>query len=490
MKRNVWYFLIVLMALAGFSACINDENGVPENDESKKTTYVGLTITLPSESALKAEPEDYNPVGNYAGNTGIFNVDIYLLSGDGNTLLSSARYEGSTSNFGFSSSSGSYVLTLLHPFKTTPGDKQMIVVINSPETFNQNAVPSDSKLYQLSSGVGSLSLSDLAQVSTDPASQNQDGTYADILVLSGKTTAAFTILDDISPQDVAGGQNVMPVNVTRVPSRVIVTTTASSSVGTLGTISNVTYSVAQGANSVYLFPQKTSGAISTWGYGYVPTASSYSSQASTYYDYTDLSNSSAVPAKPAQAGKEVALPGKFLLENTHVVGDAGTSQYRKGNTAYVLIRATFTPTTTIDGGTLTGGTFYVGATDGGIYSSVAAARDVANGGTANQDVYEYTNGKVLYYVWLNPDNITKPVNSPVIRNNIYHINIASFKSIGFNWNPLVPPGPTNPDPKPTNPTEPTDPPVKPEEPLSSSDTYMSVNISVLPWVVHSYDIDL
>ena len=28
---------------------------------------------------------------------------------------------------------------------------------------------------------------------------------------------------------------------------------------------------------------------------------------------------------------------------------------------------------------------------------------------------------------LNPDNIAKPLNSPVVRNNIYHINISAFK---------------------------------------------------------------
>ncbi|MBF0650554.1 fimbria major subunit, partial [Dysgonomonas sp. GY75] len=78
-----------------------------------------------------------------------------------------------------------------------------------------------------------------------------------------------------------------------------------------------------------------------------------------------------------------------------------------------------------------------------------------------------------------------------IRNNIYHVNINSFKRIGVNWNPLIPSGPDvpyNPDPKPSGP-EPENP-VDPNGPLSSDDTYMSVDIKVLMWTVHTYDIDL
>jgi hypothetical protein len=486
MKQRILYYFVLLTLLVGITACNNDD--LKNDDDLEKTTYMGLSLFFPGESGLKAEPEDYNPKGYYAGNTVIETVDIYLLSGDGSTLLDRGRY--GIGDFGFRQEAGVDMMRLNTPFKTTPGNKQMIVIVNSPEALS-TTIPSDTYRYTLTSGGGSLSLSDLADVSTDPISVDpSSGAYGDMLVLSGKTTTAFTIADDVSSQEViSNGNNVAHVDVTRVPSRAIVTSTAPAAVGTLGTISDVTYSVAQGANSVYLFPQKTSGAISTWGYAYVPASSDYQTTATQYYDYSDLNNASPVPSKPVEAGKEITLPGKFLLENTHISGAAGTSQYRKGNTAYVLVRAKFTPSATKDGGALNAsGTFYVGGTDGYIYSSVETATNPLTG-TQYQSVAEYTGGKVLYFVWLNPDNITKPVNSPVIRNNIYHININSFKSIGLNWNPLVPPGVTNPDPKPVNPTEPTNP-VDPEEPLSSSDTYMSVDIAVLRWVVHSYDIDL
>jgi hypothetical protein len=76
----------------------------------------------------------------------------------------------------------------------------------------------------------------------------------------------------------------------------------------------------------------------------------------------------------------------------------------------------------------------------------------------------------------------------VVRNNIYHANIAGFSSIGYNWNPLVPPGGVNPDPQPGGPEPPSA--IDPNDPLSDFNTYMSVEISVLNWGFHSYQIDL
>lgn len=112
----------------------------------------------------------------------------------------------------------------------------------------------------------------------------------------------------------------------------------------------------------------------------------------------------------------------------------------------------------------------------------------------NQRVALYENGKVLYYAWLNPDDISAPLNSPVVRNNIYHVNITGFSRIGYNWNPLYPEdpdttNPQNPDPKPSNPDEP-DAPVDPTDPLTPEQTYMTVEVNVLNWLVHSYDVQL
>jgi hypothetical protein len=94
---------------------------------------------------------------------------------------------------------------------------------------------------------------------------------------------------------------------------------------------------------------------------------------------------------------------------------------------------------------------------------------------------------MLYFVWLNPDNIEKPLNSPTMRNNIYQINISAIHKLGVNWNPLNP-DVSNPNPKPAG-DEPASP-IVPTDPLSLDDTYMSVDIEVQNWEVHSYDVVL
>ena len=54
----------------------------------------------------------------------------------------------------------------------------------------------------------------------------------------------------------------------------------------------------------------------------------------------------------------------------------------------------------------------------------------------------------------------------MVRNNIYHLHIASISQLGSNWNPLVPKDKDNPDPFPNdNPNEPTTPRVFPHDPL-------------------------
>jgi hypothetical protein len=135
------------------------------------------------------------------------------------------------------------------------------------------------------------------------------------------------------------------------------------------------------------------------------------------------------------------------------------------------------------------GTFYYGFIDNVIYANLAdAVAAAATPTVGNQPVQTYTGGKMLYYAWLNPDNASDPTqwtNSPVVRNNIYHINIRSFNELGTNWNPLVPPGVTNPDPEPPGPEPET--PIDPTDPIGKNQTYMSVQVEIIPWNMHSYD---
>ena len=157
---------------------------------------------------------------------------------------------------------------------------------------------------------------------------------------------------------------------------------------------------------------------------------------------------------------------KFVLPTLHkyvVKTDANARQntgYRKGNTAYILVRGYITPKSYVDAnGDIQPGTSLAATADlflganGVFYADHNTVRDASKKGVAGQTAQKYVGRKVMYFVWINPDDLAKAVNSPVIRNNIYHVSIKGISKIGANWNPLVPV--ENPShPKITDPNDP------------------------------------
>lgn len=257
------------------------------------------------------------------------------------------------------------------------------------------------------------------------------------------------------------------------------------------------------------------------------------------------------------------MKGDFLLPTTHkhntTAPDYKLNQngYYKGNTAYLMIRTIFQPnkinvdndptgtgvgrptsvklpetftynpiTSTTPAGAPTSGTLpdkLVRGANGMFYSTVWASQDPMYNGVNGQAIEIFdkvqlggvTVGyKMIYFAWVNPDKVDpsgtgKWLNSPVYRNNIYHVQLEGVGGTGLSWNPLIPADPThpsgttpnNPDPQtpsttvtiPGNPpvTPPNIPtPVVPQNPLTPNKTFMSVKTTVLPWQVHGYKFKL
>ena len=458
----------------GIVACSSNDLDERDNELGNKETYVNLSIKLPSGQKSRALPDDYNTDGTYEGNDYVKTLDIYIINTTGEVEEAKRFYSS-----GLSSSNGVYSPS--QPFRTTSGYKQIYVVLNSPAELATTLIKEN----------------DLISIEGLAAIENIDGTDYDVITMTGKTSSDVYIEPDVPAQDVTTGANRFDIEVTRSASRVIVTLDQDAEKeltddngNLIGTVSNITWSVAQGTNKIYWFEQAD---YLTFGSEFVPVfgdKETLYADAFTYYNYSDLSSNEVIPLKPDAADGYKSLKGKFLFENTHKTGDIKTTDYRKGNTAYVLVRAHFTPVpeAIADGGKLTNGTFYVGQADGKIYSSKSAAqKDIKN-----QAVVTYREGKMLNYAWLNPDDIKTPLNSPVLRNHIYHINITGFKRLAYSWNPLYPEDPNtvnpqNPDPKPS-PEEPVSP-IDPLDPLTPEQTYMTVDVKVLDWATHSYDIE-
>ena len=546
MKTIHKLFLIATIALGlGFVACSDSDVVSPGDNDSKVNTHMSVTLKLAKGPSTRAvDDKDYNYIGDWAGKDKISNVSIYLIDGEKVT-----RYPHAVDKYTFDTTDPQNVILrpkLSAAIKTTEGPKTVYVVVNE-NAIIQNALDLTSasafkdsyeaatdalvNSYEIGGAVVT-SASSLAVVNDDD----------DEIVMTTLSPDTIVVLPNVSAPQAIGdlSPNQASVSVERTVARVLVTlaTDFKSEIidagnVKIGTVSNVHWVLAQGESKLFI-QRKNNWA--TPSFEWVPTQQkywdSYITGTDSKYDYSGLfENYEAATqfggivltpgANPSKGivdnknaggiGGESVKAGRFILPTTHKYGVGDVANYKKGNTAYVLVRAKFTPTTLADDGELTGGTFYLGA-NSKFYSSAANAIDPAKGGVAGQTVAKYVGGKVLYYAWVNPDAIDtkKWYNSPVLRNNIYHIHITGFKTIGTNWNPLFPEDPDNPKGEPVDPDDPDGPkkplnpdpkpnvpgvdepvnPINPEDPLTTPETWMSVKVTVLPWKVHSYDIEL
>lgn len=410
-----------------------------------------------------------------------------------------------------------------------------------------------------------------------------DGTGADqkdVIVMTGnfgEVNVADGVTESQTLTTAAAAPNRAEVSVQRAVARVLVTadkdsyevkgddpttptveTVANGDAVTLATITNLTYVVAQGESSLY-FNQQESANPTNYQYKtpnstFVPVDPNTDYDVATTfdkYDYTglwrnktnhfggrDVETNATYDASLQNVEEYVknanGLHGEFILPNTHAydAADRGASGYRKGNTAYVLVRGKINPKyvymndKSVENNwsaTHADDDLFLGD-DGKFYQSVAAANDPTTNGNATaaaMKVKKFVKGKVLYFVWVNPDatSATAWINSPAIRNNIYHIQIKGIANYVYNWNPLVPntnepvdptkpfdpkdnprrpDNPNNPDPQPgvpdpNNPDknipDPKEPPtdIKPNDPLSLKEAWMSVDVTILPWQVHTFE---
>lgn len=525
MKRILSIGAASLALILGLTSCKKTSNGADLPEEG--STYVAVSLSFPAET--RALPDGYNKVGEWAGKDKIESVAIYVVDVTSG-VVSTGQFEVGD----FQSLAGG-VLKPKKGIKTTKGQKRVYALINgTPDIIStlatSGAVDFEKKFKE---EVHKLANSgkDKVHVSTSASKIAQVKGAEDVITMTNSEECALEVQDGVKEaQAVAGPANLAHIKVERASARVMVTTKADSYKVTrpvtdeeIGTVTDVKWVLAQGEDSFYL---QRKANFETPKYAFKPTNDDYYTPAPVGYDYSGLweeykdaaskqiSGTAVPPLAAYQAlnsggnNKEQVLQslgldanavnGKFILPTNHAIGDKSTTGFNKGNTAYVLVRARFTPKTFADGtdNYQVGQDFFLGA-NGKFYISKENAQNPAKNGVAKQKVAKYTGGKVLYFAWLNPDNVAEPINSPVLRNHIYHVHIKGFKSIGTNWNPLVPgddpktpdDDDNNPDPKPDDPDEPENP-IKPDDPLTTPETWMSVDITVLPWTVHSYEIDL
>ena len=545
MKKQFFAAAMILALGAGFTACSNDDLGKQEGKQVAQNadTYMSVSFTLPKASATRAAADgqdnnnpDFNYIGTWGGADEIEKVKIYVFKGNQST--DKLEVVETVDNPLMTTSGSNVVVKSPQPFQISAGQKTVFVVVNpTTETDTHlNATAGTTTLGQFTTQYGETALeltpSGTASTSAEKlAVRTITGTAGkDKITMTGASEEATIAAGISSSQAASGAANNVNLSVKRAVASVMVSTKQASysfaannpATGAITndfvTVSDLSYVVAQGEKKLYLL-QKANANVATDGaafetpsYSYIPTGTTYTTTtgASSYYDYSGLStnetgrktNGLALTTLTSHGLNDLTpkFPTKtvFVLPTVHKFSaDRAESGYRKGNTPYVLVRGYLTPQTIVDDdgtpktptdlGLASDANLFYGETTGFFYKSEATSQDATKKGVAGQKVRQFTKRVVLYWAWLNPDD--NNINSPVIRNNIYNIHITAIKNLGGNWNPLVPGG-NNPDPEPNNPNKPDTPPVRPEDPLTLDKTWMATNVTVLPWQVHSREIEL
>ena len=522
MNRTVRTLLgLLTIGLVALTSCKKDEK---EPQKNEGTTYVSVAINL--QSSLRAgtgtTDDEFNPKGTWNGKDAIESVAVYVV-GDGE--VSYGKFSLNDFNITPATDGDNITIKPKNAILTTPGAKKIYALINAPEAITKTLEKSMPAHFNeaYAKAVETMKTADVARANTEKE---------DLIMMSNSDECKIDVEDGVSKEEAKQGpKNLAKVSVKRVVARVILTTTQPSyeiklEDGTvLGTISDITYAVAQGEKAFYISQQKNeAGSIITPGYKFLPavdpadksklTTSSYEDQAKIY-DYDDLHTTVDKPRNALVAadlnsaleiGKKSLESSAFIFEASHKFGTGSTlkdytGDFRRGNTPYVLVRTKFTPNKDLfyndyqrqqfEKGD---GSFYRGE-DGLFYAKNRTVNPkVSQTVVPKQKYTKFEKGKVLYHVFVNPDDVYKTLNAPAYRNNIYHISVTGFKSLGLNWNPLYPEDPDttdpqkNPDPKPKD--DPNTPPYVPGDFNTPKETYMAVEINVIPWNVHTYDIVL
>lgn len=566
MKKQFFAAAMILALGAGFTACSSDDLNVKEQKEVKNgkeaTTYMSYTFTVPTPGtrATNDGQGDAQPKNNYItdfkGADKIAKVSAYVFNGDeGSATLEAKQTLTGTDDFDFVQDQTGTGKTIIKPkkaIKVTVGKKTVFLVVN-PSADVETLLGSANTLADFKTAYNSASLAFTGRTAQGDVATAAAGlkTAADVIAELG---AQSTILMTGAPvsQDVAadvteantkldanfGTTNNNRFNFTlkRAVATVSVSTKATSydikgddptldgvQNVTIATISDLTFSEAQGEQKLYFSQQAADAADNTAyktpAYDFVPSATVPYAGAKGKYEYNGLwrTNSNTKNSKGIAVTTYAAGPlttataenyvkanlGVAFLPATHKWTESG-DYYKEGNTPYVLVRGYITPKFVyklnreelVVENNYTDANVYYGA-DGKFYATNAAAQKAAEkalGTGKTQTVKFFKNRIVLYTVWINPDNATGKnwKNSPTSRNNIYHISINNIKTIGESWNPLVPGDFPNPDPIPGTTDSPNEGSNRhdPTKPLSPVETWMSVDATIVPWAIHSYGVDL
>lgn len=515
MIKKLTQTLLALALVGGLSACTQrGGNDTPEPNSSTGNTYMSVAIsTTQSDNRLKAAEDDrHNPEGEYIGRDKINDLSVYVISLPTGTV---EKQEFANADLTVNPDNNTKTQDYrTKAWKVDAGKKEVYVLANIANTAIKTAL--DAATTKSAFETAYAKAYDMTDANGVLAAYAQFDNTNDIIAMNGKTEKPMDVVGGVTEDQAKNGTaNCAKVEVRRLVAQTVVTrsdvadnltikATRDGAEITLATLSDLKWDVMQFEKTTYLAPMPTEAGkdatrvdyCMTPSFSFIPSATVAYTGASDKYYYRKMTGVAVTTftrgAKGTNVDNIVSKPMKFVTETTHQYGnklkdDGGVAPftgYRKGNTPYVIVSAKITPSTEAwatgeEATYATDGDLYLGLNDGKFYSDKTKAQE-ANGND-EKNVITYKGATCYYVAWLNPDNPGDPITSPVLRNNIYHVNIKAFKNIGYTGNPF---NPGNDDPK-----DPNDKTPDPNETLYPVDTYMAVEIIVINWGVHSYDVE-
>lgn len=488
------FFLVAVIGSALMACNAEDQ---PEVKQHKTDSYASITVKFPGKAFTRALPGDYNQNGEWTGRDALETVTVFLV----NISKGVVDYNSFTKS-AFESIDADGILRPNLALKATAGEEvRAYVVINGETSILSTLKATSAANFQTAFAAA------VQRTASQVAFMNEDNKEI-IMMTNDVDNYEIAVVEGVTEEAAkAGTGNHVQVQVERVVSRAFMTVTPEATTGggwpvnaviggvetPIATVTGITYAVGQSNNNFFLMKQ-TNYAVPSPVYAFNPeNVAAWNTVNTTNFDYSGLTSFTAVTPWTYDIAN-IATPlaaettSKFVLPVNHVVDetdlDVARGFYKKGNTTYFEIRATFMPLL-VDDATptfTTPTTVFWGENDKKFYSTRALAE------AQGQKATEFTNGVMKYVLWLNPNSMTStgtdpnPKISPTIRNQVYHAHINAFLRMGVPNNPLNPSDPDN--------TSNPDNPINVNDPLKTDFTYLSVSVKVLPWTIHSYQYSL
>lgn len=441
MKKSIFSMMALVMMTLAFNSCSNETGagGVPTVNGAD--TYMAVAVSFPKTIELRAPDPAASVEESKVTQIGVYVVDD----------LTGFMHQGLFSVADFTLVGGN-VYKLTTALKTTTGNKTVYAVLN-PTTDLQDAISA-----QKGGIFGDTPINGVA----DPDFITSNG-----FVMASDSGVPTTLATVQTAAEALGAP--LPMQVQRNTAKIAVKKKAATLEVVGGSVANLEYALVVEAKQSYLVQQGGD----TYETVVTPGQNIMTLTPNNEY-FTKLATPTSWTAVNEYSVANNLLNSYYALENVN-------AKKMVGNTTAAIIKLQFTPTanTVITGytaggtrtkGTIAAGTsFYVKKSDNTFWSETAYQSAIGTDYTAAHFSKKYENGIGYYRIWVqDAENVRG-----VLRNNFYVLNINKITGPGLPYVPGVDP---DDDTNPEDPNFPVD-----------EDTYISVEITVLPWNVETSD---